>query len=525
MQSFKIIPTLGRKVDVLPDDVGLFNYLGEGIAQTYDVGGQNFDLQRRRNAASRSYGYQEWSNTVNATATNCLGLFELYDGTNRDHLIFDGGKVYTYDSSNDPVDRSGAVTFATDNKDIYSIVRVGSYAVWADRGETTPYIWKNGDASASKLLTSGTEFKFRYLAYFMNRVVGLYSDQTNGDIDIRWTAALPSLGTSMAAANQLFVPNDDPIMGGKTMGQDRFFIYSEDSIHQLVYYPDYLAPFRAYTVVPDQGCAAPHSIVTLGNRHFFFNKNYGFCEYRGDNQVIPIADDIETDMRDLNSNYYELMVGTFVPLTREICWTVCKSGAITPTHLFFYDIETKHWRIEDKAMRYVDHWTAYPSYTWNDLIATLGTSATATWNDASSNTWAFYVSEKPTLVYSNTNGHTYTHTSNALVTAAIDGHRIEPVMDFGNKNRRDKLLEIWLDVGFSGNFSVDISHRSGSTTGEVIAASWTSLGSISQNSIEHPVLRVDQPDKLHQIKWGTDGADEPFEVNGITFKYEPMGAF
>jgi len=512
MQSFKIIPTLGRKVDVLPDDVGLFNYLGEGIAQTYDTGGQNFDLSRRRNAASRSYGYQEWSNTVNATATNCLGLFELYDGTNRDHFIFDGGKVYNYNAATrNPDDISAGVTFASDNIDIYSIIRVGSYMVFADRAEHVPYKWKNGDANVSELIdpstSSGfTDYKFRFLAYFMNRIVGLHTAATaNNDIDIRWTGQLPDLSTDVEFpdANQLFIPNDDPIMGGKTMGQDRFFIYSENSIHQLVYYPDYLAPFRCYTVVPDQGSPSPHSIVTLGNRHFFFNKNYGFCEYRGDNQIIPIADDIETDMRDLNSNYYNLMVGTFVPLTREVCWTVCKSGAITPSHLFFYDIEKKTWRIEDKVMRYVDHWTAYPSFTWQDLHDTLGTSATATWNDAGSNTWAFYISEKPQLVYANTNGHTYTHTSNSLVTAAIDGYRVEPVMDFGNKNRRDKLLEIWLDVGFTGSFSVDISHRSGSTTGEVIASSWTSLGSISQNNLEHPVLRVDKPDKLHQIKWGT----------------------
>ena len=257
LRAFKIIPILGRRSDVAQDDPSLFKGIAEGVFLTHDVGGVNFDLNRKRNTCTKAKGRVVWSNSATAQATKCLGLFELFDGTNRDRLFFDNGKVYQYDGALDPQDITGAgVTHQTANTDLVRPIRVGSYAVWPDRDDgTTPYIWKNGDANATKLISSGTEFKFRFLEYFSRRIVGCYSGQTNGDIDIRWTGSLPGPGssTSFAAANQLFAPNDDTITGVRRMGSDKCFIYSENSIHQLVFFPDYISPFRVFTLVSEQG--------------------------------------------------------------------------------------------------------------------------------------------------------------------------------------------------------------------------------------------------------------------------------
>jgi hypothetical protein len=532
LQEFTIIPILGRKTSVAQGDLTLLKPVGEGIALTHDVGGLNFDTDRKVNTCSKSYGYTEWSSAATAQATKCLGLFELYDGTNRDWIYFDNGKFYVYNTSTyAPVDKTaGGVTHATDNIDLYCAIRVGAHVVFADRAETTPYVWKRGDAAATKLITAGTEFKFRYLTYFMNRIIGLYSDQTNGDIDMRWSAVLPDPGTTceFAATNQIYAPNDDPIVGVSTMGRDRCYVYSENSIHAIAYYPDYTLPFRAYTIVPKRGAVNHHSIVNLGHEHYFFNKNYGFCKYEGGNKITPIGDDIEIDMQGINSAYYNLIVGTFVPLTRSIVWTVPVGSSATANRLIFYNIDTKQWRFEDKAMRYVDVWNLYQSYTWDDLIAELGGTG-ALWSAASSNTWAYYSSERQRLVYSNTDGKLYNHMSATLDGSGMTAYRIEPIMDFGDKHRRDFLQEIWFDITESVASSIKVYYRGGSTVGEVEAATWSTGTAVSINSPDKPVLNVGHNNKLHQIKWGVESGDAAgslaFAISGITFRFIPGSRF
>jgi hypothetical protein len=99
-------------------------------------------------------------------------------------------------------------------------------------------------------------------------------------------------------------------------------------------------------------------------------------------------------------------------------------------------------------------------------------------------------------------------------------------MDFGDRERVDILEEIWFDLIESGNFNIDIYHRSGNTTGEVQNATWSLIGSVSHNSPEFPCLRgFTKTGKLHQIKWGTDLANERFAVNGITFKFSSQGSY
>jgi hypothetical protein len=363
----------------------------------------------------------------------------------------------------------------------------------------------------------------------MNRIIGLYSDQTNGDIEIRWATTdagailpTPTSDCEFQAADQLYIPNDDPITGGKKMGQNKMFIYSEDSIHQLAYLADYDTPFRAYTIVPTQGCVGHHSIINMGTYHALFNKNYGFCVYNGGNQLQPISDDIESDLQSINSAYYGRIVGTFVPLTNQLAWAVPMEGEVTPTHILFYNLENGQWQLEDKAMRYIDNWSAYPDYTWNGLITELG--ATATWSDAGARTWAYYSSQRQRLVYAFTDGHLYTHGSEGIAGGALDGYRVEPILWLAGK-RKSTLCELWFGLCQSGNFDIHISYRGGDTVGEIINADWTSLGTLSHNSPADPVFYLNQTNRGHQIKWQTDAASERFQVNWIEFRYTDQGEY
>jgi len=523
------MPILGRKVDVPADDPSLFVQAGNAF-MTHDTGGVNFDIGRKRGTCTKSKGTTQWSSSATAQATKTLGLFELYDGTNRDHLIWDNGKFYVYSSARAPTDKTAAgVTHALTYP--YSIIQVGAYAVWADR-ETgdTPYKWKNADAAATVLCASGTEYKFRYLENFQRRVIGGYSDQTNGEIDIRWSTDWPTTAiTSLnfPATNQLWMPNDDKIAGLRTLGRDRCFIYGENSIAQLSYYPDYTTPFKAFVVVPKHGTVNQQNIVTVMDTHFFFCPDYGFCVYNGGREVVPISDDIETDIQNIDSDFYNLIVGTFVPLTREIVWTVPLDYSTTPNYLLFYNVITKQWRLENISARYIDAWRMYDAYTWETLVTDVTASqGSATWDDViawkgAGVTWADLVNMAQRLVISNTDGHLYYHSGDDLDGGNLDAYRIEPILDFGDKFRMDLLQEIWMDFDRVGTFSIDLYHRSGDTVGELLAQSWTSIGSISCNSPSEPVLPVDKNARLHQIKWGTDLKNERFQVSNIHFRYIP----
>jgi len=606
LQTFRILPILGRKTNVPQDDPGLFQALGEGVALSHDVGGHDFDLWRQRNACSKSFGYSQWSTIATHQATKCLGLFELYDGTNRSPIFYDNGKfnLYTdllnayeaaipYDAgggdftvgltvtegtnlgtgviveisgdtvsgtlylnnvvgtiaNNQPITDTSTGTattnmsspatiteldFAANSVDLYSTIRVGAYALFSDRGEHRPYRWKYGDHYPVRLVAAGQageNYQFRYIDSFQRRVLGLYETTagvSNGNISIRWSDSWPTTAITaltFPAGNHLYVPNDDPIVGGKPLGQNQYFIYSDNSIHQLAYYADYTSPFRPYTVVPGHGAVNHHSIVFAGNRHFLFNAEYGFCEYRGGAEFPsggkPISENIEADLTGINFAYYNRIVGVFVPAMRRVVWIVPWADSTTPNRLLAYDIETRQWTIEEKTMRYIDVWQPHTAYTWNTLISDLG-GAGATWDMVgSSATWSYYTAAKKRLVYANTNGHLYTHASEAADGSGFEGWRHETVLDFGNKRRKDILSEIWFDIAGGGNFSIDVYHRGGDTVQEITGAAWSLLGSISCDSPDKPFINLTKNNRLHQIRWGTDRMNESFSVNGITFRYMP----
>jgi len=538
---FAILPILGTKTDVPANDASLFKPITENVFATHDVGGSNFDVSRKRNACSKALGRTRWSKTANAQATKCLGLFELYDGTNRDHLFWDNGKLFVFDAVKAQTDiTTAATTYQKADADLVSMIKLGSDVVFTDNIDgVTIQAWANGDANAAAAITGGfTQFKFRYLEYFARRVVGAYSDQTNGDIDIRWSNALPTAQTdlefeSAAAAKdyQLWVPNDDSLTGVRKMGKNACMFYCEDSINQMIYYPNYTTPFEIYTAVQGQGFAGHHGIVSLGDRHFGFNKNYGFCEYRGGSEIIPISDNIESYLSAINPSYYNLIVGTKATFNDSIMWTDPTGGDI-----YTYNYRSSEWTIGSADARYLDVWNMYgDAYVWNTLVTDLtnaGYGASPTWNDlldwmGPKVKWSDLTSPSTEAVMGYDDGHLYQFIGGSdPIEASHNAYRIEPIMDFGNPTKKKLLNEIWFDIGISGNFSIKVWHRFGDTVGEVEGQGWTELDTVSCNSPEVPAVRGMSPSagaKFHQIRWGNESNGAQFEVNRITLIVEPQG--
>jgi len=532
MNSFKIIPALGLKTNVPENDPTLFKFINDDSALVYCVDGMNVDFASVQNACSKSKGKAAWSNSANGTATKCLGLFEFYDGSNRDHWFADNGQLFRFDSSRDPVRIcdtsacSGPITFANGDSDLYTFIKYGDYTIFTDMGEHTPYKAAHSDTEITKLILSGTEYKFKYIEQFQRRIIGAYSDQTNGDIEIRWTDAIPVWATlDFAAANQLYKPNDDSLVGIKRFGNNACFLYGESSIDRIDYYPNFTAPFGIVNMVAYQGSVNHHSIIDMGDRHYFFNPNYGFCEYRGGSNFPyggkPISEDIEEDISGIAAGYYSQIQGINIPHTNEVAWTVPLTGEGFPNTILYYNYITNSWRKEDKTARFIDFWITMTDVTWNDLIA-LGYT---TWTDFGNARWVDFTSQNPYLVLGNTDGHLYSVSTEGDAGNALDGYRVEPILDFGRPNDKDLLLEIWFDIVNTGSYSLYVSYRGGDTLAEVKGATWTSLTEMSFDSPANAVVRLAETNRFHQIKYGTDAANEPFVINGIEFKYVPQGRY
>lgn len=524
MKTLRLKPILGTKVDVPQDDPTLFQWIGEDQVLAHDVGGQNVSYVRKANACSKSYGRYQWSNSAIGSATGCLGLFELDDGTNVNHIFFDHGKFYYYDSSRDPtnIDVAVAVTFATDAADLYSMIQFADHIVFADMAEHTPYKWKHGDANLTKLILSGTEYKFKYLLEFQRRIIGAYSDQTNGDIEIRWTDALPTMASlDFPSANQLYKPSEyDPITGISKLGANAAYLYGEESICRIDYYPGAAIPLGITQTVSGHGSVNHHSIVNDGFANYFFDKNYGFIKYQGEYEIKKeniISADIEPWISDISPTYQNLIVGTTLPFINEICWTV-PIISTSNNYLLFYNTKTGQWRRIVMTARFVDNWTIYASYTWQNLI-----DEYTTW--PSGMAWDVFISAQPQLVFGQTDGHLYSNSGEDDNGSAFDGYRIEPILDFGNPDMKKRVLEVWFGIQSGGNYDLHVYWRGGDTVTECGSASWESLGDLNIDNPTNAVLYVDKTARFHQIRWGTDGASESFAINEIRIKYQVQGEY
>ena len=105
----------------------------------------------------------------------------------------------------------------------------------------------------------------------------------------------------------------------------------------------------------------------------------------------------------------------------------------------------------------------------------------------------------------------------------MDGYRVEPALSFGSGNY-SVLLEIWFSIVSGGDYSIYVHYRAGDTEKELRGAAWTPLEEVSLNDPKNAVCRLNgaihRSARIHQIKWGTDAANEMFSVNKIEFVYQ-----
>lgn len=528
MRYLTIKPILGLKNDCPIDDLSLYQPLDkQGLFYaTHDVGGYNIDYERKRGACSKAYGRFQWSNSATSQATKCLGLIELFDGTNRDYMYFDNGKFYVYDSVRDPqlIQDSGETTFANDDIDLYSIITFGGYMIFADRGEHTPYKWKHGDGTLTKLILSDTEYKFRYLTHIKNHIIGAYTGQSNGDLDIRWTNALPAWATlSFPAANQLYKPEgDENITGLKKLGANTGFVFSRKDITRLDYYPSGTT-FGAITVLRGWGSVNHHSIISDGIYLYFFDEMRGFCRFDGVREPVIISDNIDGIIGDIDFDYYKLITSTFIPFTNELVWNVPMGDISSPNRLLFYNRITGQWRIERKDSRYLATFKTAEKETWTDLATDIG--GTGIWSDAGSKRWTHYFSEINRFGWGDEDGHTYIQDYESDIGASWDGYRVEPVLPLPDPEQYKRIYEIWFDIGRDLNAYLHVYWRGADTIGELEDESWTEVGTLNMSDPTNPVVYIDRIAKSHQIKWGTDSNDEQFQISKYKVGYTMQGMY
>jgi hypothetical protein len=531
LSRYTIFPWLGTKTSVPADDPTLFMPLGRGFA-TNDVGGQHFDLKKTRNACSKADGYTVIGSYASATSGLVHGLFELYDGSNRDRLMAYNGRLYKltdYAGSYVWTDISPTLAEVNTESFHWSMGQYGSYLIYSDDALHTPYKWKNGDSVASKLILSGEEYKFKFLEFFQGRILGAYSDQTNGDIEMRWTEVLPGISTlSFPATNQLYKPGTDSIVAIRRLGANACYLYGLNTINRIDYYPDFSAPFVITELVNGQSCSNFASLVAIPNRHFFFNRNYGFVEYAGGTDWSVISDDIE-DKLDMRWEYAKRCVGAFDPVHKEVVWLVTTDEATesTPNAIFRYDLKSRQWRNSPWPMHYIDRWVVLTSgKTWQELYTT---DQHQTWQDvinAGHYRWIDIYQEHQRLVMGTNNGYVYYEGGNSQNGSDYNSYRIEPVMDFDDPNRKKLLLEIWMGFGKIGTYYVDLYWRGGDTAAECESHDWESIGTIRPcAATSAAVAYLGKNERFHQIKWGTDKAQEQFEVNRIDFYFAPQGKY
>lgn len=524
MNYLTIKPILGTKNNCPIDSMTLLKPLDKDgyFWACHDTGGKNFDLEREKDACSKAFGKAQYSNTAasvdGTTGDSCLGMHELWDGTNREHFYFDKGRAYQFDGSRDPVllETPASVELATDDIDLYSIIQYGANMVVADHGEHEPLKCDHDDAALSALQVDNN-YKFRYLLNFTNRIIGLYSDQGTTDLDIRYTDAL--LPTTFPAANQLYKEGDS-ITGGHTLGHNTAFIFGETDVYRMDYYSSLTPVFSLLEVLKGWGSVNHHCIVSDGIFLYFFDQHRGFCKFDGSREPLVISEDYEGMVSRIPTAYNNLITSTWIPFTNEIAWSIPVDADIIPSKIIYYNTKTGQWRHENKVARCLDIWRYFGTMTWTELIVLTDD----VWPSA--RTWAYYTSESAKLVFGASNGHLYTSTSEGDDASDWEAYRIEPILPFPGKGKNMvRLLEIWFGIAEHQIASLDVYWRGGDTVGEVEGAAWTSLGSLSMASPDDPVIYPDQTARLHQIKWGTDKKSEPFSVNQIKFGYVIQGSY
>ena len=474
---------------------------------TFDVGGINCEYTSVLNATTTVEGYQKYSGT--ALTNPYQALYLLDNGSNSDLICLSGGKFYYYDSNKNPVniDAATPVTFSTSG--FLSLIQFGDYAVFGDNSET-PYKWSHGDANLTKLIQSGTEYKFKYLETFQQRIFGIYSDQTNGQIEIRWTDALPSWASlSFPSDNQLYKPDNDlGFTGIKRRGNNQCYVYGKDSILSLDYFPNSVREFGLNLQTTEIGTENHWSIVDTGYSHIFYDRFKGFIEYFGGNKYKIISDPIRPLLDTIAYSYQGEIYGISRPRQNEIAYFVPLDNSSTNNAILVYNLDAKEWRREPRSfcLGYKSSLTT-SSMTWTDFIATYGT----TWPTGYS--WASALGRENEF-YGASDGNLYTTGGVSEDGSAYDSYRIEPIISLEQPERWLRLQEIRFYDTFSSSENIQVYWRGGLTEHGCLNASWESLGSLNSEY----TLYFDKSSPFHQFKWGYFDKKARFSVSVIKIK-------
>lgn len=515
-----IYPTGGSNVKTTASGVDLIRPLDTTLTrvQTSDVGGYNWDNTTIEGETRKCIGHSTWDATETFT-----GLWQAFllvnDGTNQTMSGVNKGLFYTFNPSgaSTNINATSPVTFTTTGP--ISLIQYGAYAVISSLA-TEPYKWMYGDANLTKLIQTGTAYKFKYMEKFNNHLIGAYSDQTNGNIELRWTDALPSFASfTFPASNQLYKPDSDVgITGIKTLGNMYCLVYGKNSIHNLVYDANSSVVFSMVPITSNVGTASGFSIVDTGRSHAFFDSNRGFVELAGASSWSVISDAITPWVSTITRNSYSKIVGALTISANEIVWAVPTNGSTEPDTLFYYNIVKKSWRREYRgatALGYFDFQT-YNPMSWTGL-------ASASPNDPewpSSGTWESYVTNYVGnfLFGDSTTGLPCWVLGDDFNGAAFTSWRIEPVFGYPDTTRHKRWQEVHFGISETGNFSIDLEWRTGETEQECKSSPWEVIGSVDCGLGDVSAIYPDKVGRYHQFRWGTSGAGENFKVTTITLK-------
>lgn len=309
------------------------------------------------------------------SASGNLYIKDITGGTGdfsaTESLTFSGGETADCDSV------VQNTTFDNNAGDLYSAIQYGSYIVFADclNSGHAPQKWKNGEANLESLITTvdATLYKFKYLMEWQSRIIGAYSNQTNGELEIMWTNVLPTMtDLEFPTANHLYKPGTDRITGISKLGANNAFIYGDKSIAKLYYYQDSDPVYAFASMVDGQGTQSHHSIINYQDANWFFNRNMGFVRYIGGSRITSddiISRDIETELQTIDSRYFDRIVGRAIPYKNTLSWEVPLDGATTPSHILYYELNTGQWSKEDKACTFFDIWTRAAGEYKNPVFA------------------------------------------------------------------------------------------------------------------------------------------------------------
>ena len=83
--------------------------------------------------------------------------------------------------------------------------------------------------------------------------------------------------------------------------------------------------------------------------------------------------------------------------------------------------------------------------------------------------------------------------------------------------------ELWFNIYSGGAYDLYVQWRGGNTVKELIAESWKVIGNMNLEKPEPPALFIDEDARYHQIRYGTDAADEPFSISWLEIVYDYTG--